>query len=220
VSAPHPLGVVTGASTGIGLELARVMARNGFDLVICSEEDAINAVAEELRGLDVEVEALQADLATDDGVDALWDRIRRKGRELDAVVLNAGRGANGAFVGGTELEHELDTIDLNVRGTVRLAKHVLPDMVRRGEGRVMFTSSTVAGMPGPYQAVYNASKSFVQSFALALREELSGTGVTVTALMPGATETPFSSACTWRTRGWARPTRTIPRRWPSRASRA
>jgi uncharacterized protein len=183
--------VVTGASSGIGLELARVFARNGFDLLLCAEDADIERAAADVRAIGVEVEAVQADLAGAEGVDRLASRIVAAGRGVDAIALNAGRGAGGAFVGGTRLEDELEVIDLNVRGTVQLAKHVLPPMVQRGSGRVLFTSSIASTMPGTYQAVYNASKSFVQSFAIALREELSDTGVTVTSLMPGPTETEF-----------------------------
>jgi short-subunit dehydrogenase len=123
-------------------------------------------------------------------VDTLVRAMTAAGRPVDAVALNAGIGASGRFV-DTDLALELRTVDLNVRSTVHLAKHVARGMVGRGAGRMLFTSSIAAAMPGPYQAVYNASKSFVQSFALALREELKDTGVTVTALMPGPTDTEF-----------------------------
>jgi short-subunit dehydrogenase len=113
------------------------------------------------------------------------------GRPVDAIALNAGRGAGGAFATDTALEDELEVVDLNVRSTVHLAKLVVRDMVARDAGRMLFTSSIASTMPGTFQAVYNASKSFVQSFALALRDELEETGVTVTSLMPGPTETEF-----------------------------
>ncbi len=135
--------------------------------------------------------AVRADLADAAGVLQAWAAITESGREIDALALNAGRGIGGAFVGGTELSEELDVIDVNVTSTVHLAKLVLPKMVARGSGRVLFTSSIASMMPGTYQAVYNASKSFVQSFAEALRAELEDTGVTVTALMPGPTDTNF-----------------------------
>jgi short-subunit dehydrogenase len=110
---------------------------------------------------------------------------------VDAIAFNAGRGAGGDFVRDTDLRDELNIIDVNVTSTVHLAKRVLPDMVRRGEGRVLFTSSIASTMSGSFQAVYNASKSFVQSFSEAVRNELKDTGVTVTALMPGPTDTEF-----------------------------
>jgi uncharacterized protein len=131
------------------------------------------------------------DLATPAGVEELAGRIAEAGRPLDAVALNAGIGEGGAFAGGTDLEKELAIVDLNVRSTVHLAKLLLPDMVARHEGRMLITSSIASTMPGSFQAVYNASKSFTQSFAVALRSELKDTGVTVTALMPGPTETNF-----------------------------
>ncbi len=185
------LAVVTGASSGIGLELAREFAHHDFDLIVAAEDDAIHAAALELAEIGPSVDAVQVDLATDGGVDALYGRIRASGRPVDAIALNAGVGAGGAFATDTALEDELRLIDLNVRSTVHLAKHVVRDMVDRGEGRILFTSSIASTMPGAFQAVYNASKSFVQSFALALRNELQDTGVWVTSLMPGPTDTEF-----------------------------
>jgi short-subunit dehydrogenase len=146
---------------------------------------------EKLRHLGAQVEDVRVDLATDEGVDALYGEISSAGRPVDAIALNAGIGAGGAFATGTDLDDELRLIDLNVRSTVHLAKHVVRDMVSRDEGRILFTSSIASTMPGSFQAVYNASKSFVQSFALALRNELKDTNVTVTSLMPGPTETEF-----------------------------
>jgi uncharacterized protein len=189
----RPLAVVTGASSGIGLELARQFADHGFDLVVAAEDAELAGAAEDLRARGAHVDALQVDLATHCGVEELWARIQADGRPLHAAALNAGIGAGGAFAGGTELEQELRVVDLNVRSTVHLAKHVVGAMAERGQGRVLFTSSIAATMPGAFQAVYNASKSFVQSFAVALREELKDRGVTVTALMPGPTDTEFFS---------------------------
>jgi uncharacterized protein len=186
---PRQLAVVTGASSGIGLELARLFAADGFDLVIAAEDDELQNAADALRiGGGRTVEAVQVDLATPEGVEELVARVERPPQ---ALALNAGIGAGGAFIGDTALADELKLIDLNVRSTVHLAKLLLPRMVDRREGRVLVTSSVASTMPGPFQAVYNASKSFVQSFALALRNELKDTGVTVTSLMPGPTETEF-----------------------------
>lgn len=137
------------------------------------------------------MQTVELDLAGADGVDELWRKVQASDRPLAAAALNAGRGAGGAFATGTSLADELEIVDLNVRSTVHLAKHVVQDMVARDEGRILFTSSIASTMPGAFQAVYNASKSFVQSFALALRNELKDTGVTITSLMPGPTDTEF-----------------------------
>jgi uncharacterized protein len=190
-STSRSLAVVTGASSGIGLELAKQFAENDFDLVIAAEDAELAGAAEQLRGMGAEVDAVQVDLARPEGVEELQRRIVAAGRPVDAVALNAGVGAGGAFATDTALEDELRLIDLNVRSTVHLAKYVVRDMVARDEGRILFTSSIASTMPGSFQAVYNASKSFVQSFALALRNELKDTGVTVTSLMPGPTDTEF-----------------------------
>jgi short-subunit dehydrogenase len=181
--AEQGLALVTGASSGIGRELAKQFAENGFDVIVAAEDDAIAGVAAELGG-----EAVQVDLATPEGVETLWRSVG--GRPLAAAALNAGIGAGGPFA-QTELRDELKLVDLNVRSTIHLAKLVVREMVPRGEGRILFTSSIASTMPGSFQAVYNASKSFVQSFALALREELKDTGVSVTSLMPGPTDTEF-----------------------------
>ncbi|MFI5934140.1 SDR family NAD(P)-dependent oxidoreductase [Actinoplanes sp. NPDC051494] len=184
--------MVTGASSGIGYELARQLAERGYDLLLVAQDEEIEQAAVNLRhdGRN-RVDALRVDLAGYDGVETAWKAIEATGRAVDVIALNAGRGIGGEFVGGTPLGDELDVVAVNVTSTVHLAKRVLPGMVARAEGRVLFTSSIASMMPGTYQAVYNASKSFVQSFAEALRAELKDTGVTVTALMPGPTDTNF-----------------------------
>jgi short-subunit dehydrogenase len=185
------LAVVTGASSGIGLELARRFARNGFDLVICAEDDVIETVAPELRAAGaqtVQVEAVRVDLAAPEGVQRLSTSLAA--RPVAAAALNAGFGLGGRFV-ANDLATELRMIDLNVKATVALAKSLLRDMVERDEGRLLITSSIAATMPGSYQAVYNATKSFLQSFAEALQDELKDSAVTVTSLMPGPTDTEF-----------------------------
>jgi uncharacterized protein len=188
MDSPRPLAVVTGASSGIGLELAKQFADHGFDLIVAAEDDAIATAAAQLS---TSAEAVQVDLATADGVEQLYSRIKSDGRPVDAIALNAGIGAGGAFATDTDLEHELRLVDLNVRSTVHLAKLVVRDMVARGQGRMRFTSSIASTMPGSFQAVYNASKSFLQSFAEALQNELKDTGITITSLMPGPTATDF-----------------------------
>jgi short-subunit dehydrogenase len=190
-SANGQLAVVTGASSGIGLELAKLFAGDGYDVIVAAEDGEIVTVAEGVERSGVHAEAVQVDLATPEGVEELYRRVRATGRPVDAIALNAGIGAGGGFATDTDLADELRLIDLNVRSTVHLAKYVVRDMVARNQGRILFTSSIASTMPGSFQAVYNASKSFVQSFALALRNELKDTGVTVTSLMPGPTDTEF-----------------------------
>jgi uncharacterized protein len=185
------LAVITGASSGIGFELAKVFGEEGFDLLIAAEDAELTAAQESLKAIGVEVQAHRVDLATEAGVIELYRHIQNTGRPVDVIALNAGVGAGGAFATETDLADELNLIDLNVRSTVHLCKLVVADMVERDAGRILFTSSIAATMPGAFQAVYNASKSFVQSFALAIRNELKDTGITVTSLMPGATETEF-----------------------------
>src|SRR3954462_5536603 len=187
-SSARPLALVTGASSGIGLELAKQFAEHDFDLILAAEDEELAAAARALGG--AVVESVQVDLAGADGVEELWRRVTATGRPLAVAALNAGIGAGGAFA-DNDLAKELQLIDLNVRSTVHLAKYVVRDMVSRDDGRILFTSSIGATQPGTFHAVYNASKSFVQSFALALREELKDSQVTITSLMPGPTETEF-----------------------------
>jgi short-subunit dehydrogenase len=183
--------VVTGASSGIGLELAKEFARHGFDLLIVSDSSKIEEAAALLGDMGVNVESFQSDLASYDGVEKLYSKIQQAGRPVDAIAINAGVGVSGDFTRGTNLEAELNLIRLNVISPVHLAKRVLRDMVDRHSGRVLFTSSIAGTMPAPFEAVYGASKAFLTSFAQAIRNELKDTGVTITVLMPGATETNF-----------------------------
>jgi short-subunit dehydrogenase len=158
--------------------------------VIVAEDAGISDAADALRASGATVEAVRADLAAHDGVHALVERLRALGRPVDAAAINAGVGVGGPFL-ETDLEAEVNMINLNVVSTVHLAKHVVKEMAARGEGRVLFTSSIAAEMPAPFQAVYGATKAFVQSFSEALRNELKDTAITVTALQPGPTETEF-----------------------------
>jgi short-subunit dehydrogenase len=184
------LALVTGASSGIGFELARLFAENGYDLVVAADSDAINDVPQRLSDTGAAVQAVQVDLRRPEGVEHLYQSTIEGGRALTAAALNAGIGRGGIFL-ETELEDDLSVIDLNVRSTVHLAKLVLRDMANRESGKVLFTSSVAAMMPGSYQNVYNASKSFVQSFTEALQDELRDSGITITALMPGPVDTNF-----------------------------
>jgi len=182
--------VVTGASSGIGYELARQFAQHGYDLLVASKSGGIIEAAQAFRAEGCDVQTVQADLATHEGIEALYKTIIATGRPVDAIAINAGVGVGGKFI-ETSLEAEHNIINLNVMSPVHLSKLVVPHMVKRGKGRILFTASVAATMPGPYEAVYAASKSFVLSFAEALRKELEDTGVSVTALMPGPTDTNF-----------------------------
>jgi short-subunit dehydrogenase len=182
------LAVVTGASTGIGLELARCCAANGFDLLIAADEPEIERAAASLRAGGAKVEAVQADLATSQGVDKLYAAV--KDRPVAALLANAGRGLGRAFL-DQNLSEVKRVIDTNVTGTVELIHKIGNDMRRRNAGRILITGSIAGFTPGSFQAIYNATKAFLNSFSFAIREELKDTKITVTCLMPGATKTEF-----------------------------
>lgn len=184
----RPFAIVTGASSGIGYELAQRCAEHGYDLLIAANEPEIHEAVVALRDLGAMVEAVETDLATTAGVDALHAATR--GRPVDALLANAGHGLGHGFL-DQEFAAIRHVIDTNVTGTVYLIHTVGRAMRARGRGRILITGSIAGFMPGTYQAVYNASKAFIDSFAWALRAELKDTGVTVTCLMPGATETEF-----------------------------
>ena len=185
-----PLAVVTGGSNGIGYELAKQFAQNGFDLIIVAEPDGLAQAAQSLQGLGASVTPVATDLADHEGVHVLYDKIKASGRPVDAIAINAGVGVGGDFR-ETDLAEEINMINLNCISTVHLAKHMAQDMTARGSGRILFTASVASLMPAPFEAVYGATKAFVFSFSEALRNELKDTGVTVTALLPGPTETNF-----------------------------
>jgi len=184
----RPFAIVTGASSGIGLELARCCATNGFDILIAADEPEIETAANELRATGASVEAIQVDLATQEGVDALY--AAAKGRPVSALLANAGRGLGRAFL-DQNFDEIRDVIDTNVTGTLYLIQCVGREMVARGDGKILITGSIAGFMPGTFQAVYNGTKAMLDSFSYALREELKDTGVTVSCLMPGPTETLF-----------------------------
>jgi short-subunit dehydrogenase len=184
----RPLAVVTGASTGIGLELAKCCVKNGFELLIVADEPRIEDAAQILKSLGASVEALEADLSTIEGVDKLYAKIG--GRPVAALLANAGRGLGKGFL-DQDFATARRVVDTNITGTIYLIHKVGNDMRRVGEGKILLTGSIAGFMPGSFQAVYNGTKAFIDSFAAALREELKDTGVTVSCLMPGATETEF-----------------------------
>jgi uncharacterized protein len=182
-----PLAIVTGASSGIGRELALCAARDGFDLIVAADTPLDEAV-DELSELGAAVDAVEDDLATSEGVDRLLEAIRD--RPVAALIANAGHGLGRGFL-DQSFEDVTHVIDTNITGTLYLAHQVGGKMRKRGEGRILFTGSIAGFMPGTFQAVYNGTKAFIDSFALALRNELKDTGVTVTCLMPGVTDTNF-----------------------------
>jgi uncharacterized protein len=190
MSADRQFAIVTGASMGIGLELARCCAQNDFDLLIAADEPQIETAAASLRGLGATVEAVEADLSTLEGVDKLCDASKRIGRPVDALLANAGRGLGRGFLDQDfgRIRHVIDT---NVTGTVYLIHRIGNDMRRRNAGRILITGSIAGFIPGSFQAVYNGTKAFLDSFSFAIREELRDTKVSVTCLMPGATDTEF-----------------------------
>jgi short-subunit dehydrogenase len=188
MSATRPFAIITGASTGIGFELAKRCAKEGYDLLVAADEPEIEKAAASLRASGTDVKALQADLARTEGVDALY--AATTGRQVDALLANAGRGLGHAFL-DQDVAKAQRVIDTNITGTIYLIHKVGNDMRRRNSGRILITGSIAGFTPGSFQAVYNGTKAFLNSFSFALREELKDTAVTVTCLMPGATETEF-----------------------------
>jgi short-subunit dehydrogenase len=183
--------IITGASTGIGFELAHLAAQDGYDLLIVADEPLINAAGADLQQHGTEVRSIEADLSTIDGVDTLI--AATNGRRVDVLCANAGRGLGHGFLGQSPADWRR-VVDTNIVGTLYLVQKVLKPMVAQGEGKVMLTGSIAGFMPGTYQAVYNGTKAFIDSFADALRAELQNEGhdaITITNLMPGATETEF-----------------------------
>ncbi len=184
------LALVTGASSGIGFQLAKILAEEGYSVIACSAGDRLDEAVAEISASGGQVTAIQADLATSEGVDTLWQACRSAGQPIEIACINAGVGVGGLFV-DTDLAEELKMVALNCGHTVHLAKHVVRQMVASGEGKILFTASIAGEMVAPREAVYAATKAFVLSFAHSLRYELKDTGVTVTALQPGPVDTDF-----------------------------
>lgn len=184
----RPLAIVTGASTGIGFELAKICAQKGMNLVVAADEPEIAGAADVFRTSGVSVDAVQADLATRAGVDTMLEKVA--GRPIGVLIANAGRGLGRAFL-DQDWNDIQRVIDTNVTGTLYLLHEAARAMRQRGEGRILIVGSIAGFMPGSYQAVYNGTKALLDSFSFALRAELAETGVTVTCLMPGPTETEF-----------------------------
>jgi len=181
------LAIVTGASSGIGLEIAKLAAQDGYDLIVAADTPFVEA-GPALKDLGVEVREIEADLATKQGVDQLLAAVGS--RQVDVLVANAGHGLGHGFLDQSpeEWQHIINT---NVTGTLLLVQPIAKRMVERGEGRILITGSIAGHLAGTFQAVYNGSKAFIDSFSAALNEEIKESGVTVTCLKPGATETEF-----------------------------
>ena len=181
------LAIVTGASSGIGLEIAKLAAQDGYDLIVAADTPFVEA-GPALKDLGANVEQIEGDLATQSGLDQLLQRIGD--RPVDVLVANAGHGLGHAFLDQSPAEWQ-HVINTNITGTLLLIQPIVKRMVERGEGRVLITGSIAGHMAGTFQAVYNGSKAFIDSFSAALNEEIKDSGVTVTCLKPGATETNF-----------------------------
>ncbi|MBV9340302.1 MAG: SDR family NAD(P)-dependent oxidoreductase [Acidobacteria bacterium] len=186
----NQFALVTGASSGIGFSLAKELSGRGYDVAICSAGERLDAAAQQLQNPNVEIFSIRADLATREGVRQFWDKVVGLERSLDIACLNAGVGVGGLF-SETDLDAELNSVELNCVGLVQLAKYVVRHMLNRQQGKILFTASIAAEMVAPRQAVYAATKAFDLSLAHSLRYELRDTGITITALQPGPTNTDF-----------------------------
>lgn len=191
----RPMALVTGASSGFGEEIARILAQEGFDLLLVARrEERLQALKRELEGsCGIEAWVLPVDLSSEDAALDVYDYVLSRGLHVDALVNNAGFGSSGAFH-EADWQRQRDMVQVNVIVLMQLTRLFVPHMVERGTGMVMNLASAAALCPGPYMSVYYASKAYVLSFSEALHEELAGTGVTVTALCPGPTATGFESA--------------------------
>lgn len=183
--------LITGGSQGIGLELARIFAANDFDLVLVARrQEQLDQAAQELRKLGAGVTVIAKDLFDTANARALYDEVQARQINIDVLVNNAGQGLFGKFI-ETDLEEEMAIVQLNICSLVTLTKLFVKDMLQRGAGKILNVSSIAGKVPGPYQSVYHGTKAFVHSFTEAVRNELKDTGVTLTSLLPGATDTDF-----------------------------
>ncbi len=178
----RPLAVVTGASSGTGLELARQFAEEGYELVICANDETIFTVQTDLETYGGNVTAIETDLATFYGVENLYRNIKKLGQPVSAIAIIMGDGVDGEFA-KTGLKDEINLINLNITSVIHLTKKILPDLIEQNEGRILFTGADDSVMPTHTQAVYRASKAFISSFAEAIREEVKGTKISITVDM-------------------------------------
>lgn len=191
MSTNQKYALITGATSGIGYELAKLFAKDQYNLVIVARNnDELEKTANELKHSGVEVITISKDLFKRESPFELYDEIKAKGIRIDVLVNDAGQGQYGLFA-ETDINRELDIIQLNIGATISLVKCFLPEMIARKDGKILNLSSIAGKTPGPYQSVYHGTKAFVQSFTEAIRSENKDNGVTITALLPGATETDF-----------------------------
>lgn len=184
--------LVTGASSGIGLEIARLMARQGYDLIVLARrKPLLDALAQELRAsCQVKVEVLEADLAVPGAAQSVVDALQGRGLQVDVLVNNAGFGLLGDHA-ALESQRQFEIVQVNIMALVQLTRLLLPGMIARDRGGVLNVASTAAFQAGPGMAVYYATKAFVLSYTEALHEELGHTRLHVSCLCPGPTDTPF-----------------------------
>ncbi len=185
------VALITGGTSGIGKELAKLFAKDGYDLILVARgQQGLDETANELRPIGVKVTTISKDLSIKAQVFELCEEVTSSGIEIDTLVNDAGMGVYGLFK-DNDIERELEIINLNINATVILTKHFVQQMATRGDGKVLNLGSIAGKVPGPWQAVYHATKAFVLSFTTAVREEMEGSGLTFTALMPGITDTDF-----------------------------
>jgi short-subunit dehydrogenase len=191
MDAKQKFALVTGATSGIGYELAKLLAKDGYNLFIVGrEQQSLNAVAQEFEQNGIEVISFEKDLFNENAAFEVYDEVKAQEITIDILINDAGHGQYGEFV-DTDIRKELQIIQLNIVSVVVLTKLFVKEMVRRGEGKILNLSSVASKSPGPWQSVYHGTKAFVQSFTEAVREEVKDSGVTITALLPGATDTDF-----------------------------
>lgn len=188
-----PTALITGGSSGIGFELAKIFARDGYHLVlIASNQERLSAAKAELESVypQISIRIIAKDLSKLESAKEIFNLLELEKKKVDVLVNNAGFGDYGSFA-ETDLNNEIKMIEVNITAVVQLTKFFLKDMIARRKGKILNTASIAGIMPGPYMAVYHASKAFVLSFTEAISEEVKGTGVTVTALCPASTNTGF-----------------------------
>jgi short-subunit dehydrogenase len=183
--------LITGATSGIGLELAKLFAKDHYNLIIVSRnQQELDKTAQELQQNGIDVIAMAKDLFNRDEAFSLCEEVKRTGIHVDVLVNDAGQGVYGEFK-DNDIDRELKIIDLNIGALTILTKHFLKEMVSRNEGKILNVASIASETPGPWQAVYHATKAYVLSLTEAIREEVKDTNITITALQPGVTDTDF-----------------------------